>query len=178
MKIGYVKQTFKLLISTQLELLKLENCEDVIIVPTFEFNYLKTKLEKLNENDEIVVVKLFSLANNVQELLEVLRIIEIKKVKLKILINCLQIDKPLTLVELVDLIDEFVKDVKKQKQLLGIIRAKAKGKQLGRPRKMNEAKISKAINLREYYTNEKVAKMLRVSKSTLLRNIAQSKKAG
>lgn len=69
--------------------------------------------------------------------------------------------------ELVDLIDEFVKDVKKQKQLLGIIRAKAKRETTGRPRK-EQAKISKAINLREYYTNEKVAKMLRVSKSTLL----------
>lgn len=178
MKIGYVKQTFKLLISTQLELLKLENCEDVIIVPTFEFNYLKTKLEKLNDNDEIVVVKLIVLANNVQELLDVLKVIEERKIKLKVLKSGFENYKPINLIQLAFLIDEFVKDVIRQKQLLGIIRAKAKGKQLGRPRKMNEAKISKAINLREYYTNEKVAKMLRVSKSTLLRNIAQSKKAG
>lgn len=40
--------------------------------------------------DEIVVVKLFSLANNVQELVDVLKIIETTKAILKILTNCLQ----------------------------------------------------------------------------------------
>lgn len=177
-KIGYVKQSFKCLISEQLKLLSKEKCMRIDTLPINNINYVKSELLKLSKDDEIVIVKLFVLANNVQELLDVLKIIESKKLQLKVLQPKLSNSDQTNFLQLINSIDEFVKDTIKQKQLLGIIRAKAKGKQIGRPRKLDQRKLLKAINLREYYTNKEVAKMLRVSRSTLLRNIAEIKKAG
>lgn len=178
MKIGYVKQTFKCLIIEQLSQLSNQNCMEIKIVPSNNVDYVKTEISELSKGDEIIVVKLIVLANNIQELLEVLKLLEVKQIELKVLKSDFKNDKPIQLFQLVKMLDEFVKDVIRQKQIMGIIRAKAKGRHMGRPRKLNKVKLEKAINLRQYHTNQKVAKMLKVSKSTLLRNIAESKKLG
>lgn len=178
MKVGYVKQSFKCLISTQIKLLKQDNCLNVKIVSENNKDYFISEIKQLKADDEIVVVKLFVLANNIKELTEILEVLGSKKVKLKVLEYDISNNKPVELVKIVEVVNSFVKDVNKQKQLLGIIRAKVKGKQIGRPRKLNKVKLEKAIDLRQYYTNEKVAKMLKVSRSTLLRNIAEFRKVG
>ena len=178
MKIGYVKQSFKCLISEQLKLLNKENCMRIDTLPVNNQNYIKASISELSKEDEIVVAKLFVLANNIQELLEVLSVIESQKLQLKVLQPELSTSYQISFLHLLNSLDEFIQDTIKQKQLLGIVKAKAKGKHIGRPKKMNEKKILKAIELRDYYTNEQVAKMLKVSKSTLLRNIPKDKKAG
>lgn len=179
MKIGYVKQTFKCLISEQVIELNRVDCLEIKTLPANNIDYVKSEISKLSKTDEIVVVKLIVLANSIQELLDLLQFIEVKKIKLTILSQNLLSYKPITLLHLLEALDEFVRDVIKQKQLLGIVRAKARGKHIGRPRKLNKKQLLKALDLREYYTNEEVAKMLKVSRSTLLRNVADYKnKAG
>ena len=179
MKIGYVKQTFKCLISEQLKQLNNFNCTEIKTVPANNADYVKSDISKLNKSDEIVVVKLIVLANNIQELLEVIKLVEEKELKLHVLQYNFINSYPVSLLQLLKVLNQFIKDVIKQKQLLGIIKAKAKGKHLGRPRKLNQKKLLKALELRDYYTNEEVAKMLKVSKSTLLKNVAEYRsKAG
>jgi len=89
--------------------------------------------------------------------------------------------------ELLFYILEFVEDLRKEKQAVGIYNAKAKGKRFGRPSKLTVNKVIKAIELKKFNTSEQVANRLGVGKSTLLRHIAnhtntsgktKSKKAG
>jgi len=68
---------------------------------------------------------------------------------------------------------EFVEDLRKEKQAVGIHRAKQKGVKLGRPSKLTLNKVLKAINLKRYNTSEQVANRFGVGRSTLLRHIAK-----
>lgn len=74
---------------------------------------------------------------------------------------------------------EFLEDIKYQRQQMGIIKSKAHGVHCGRSRKLSDIKLLKAIYLKEHgYTNLQVANKFHVSRSTLLRNLAEKRKAG
>ena len=73
---------------------------------------------------------------------------------------------------------EFVEDLRKEKQAVGIYKAKQNGKRLGRPSKLNLKKVEKAIYLKQFNTSQQVANRFGVGTSTLLRHIAKLKKAG
>ena len=80
--------------------------------------------------------------------------------------------------ELIFYLMEFVEDLRKEKQAIGIYRAKQNGKRLGRPSKLNLKKVEKAIYLKQFNTSSQVANRFGVGTSTLLRHIAKLKKAG
>ncbi len=70
-------------------------------------------------------------------------------------------------------------DIRYQRHMMGIIKAKAKGIRFGRPRKLSQNKLLKAISLKELgFTSLEVANRFHVSKSTLLRNIVEYREAG
>ena len=74
--------------------------------------------------------------------------------------------------ELLFYLTEFVEDLRKEKQTIGIHNAKVKGKRFGRPSKLTVNKVIKGIELKKFNTSEQVANRLGVGKSTLLRHIA------
>ena len=82
-----------------------------------------------------------------------------------------------TLDELLLYIIEFIDDIKIEKQIYGIDKAKQDGKRLGRPLKLNQQQVLKAIELKKHSTSNQVANRFGVGRSTLLRHIAKQKKA-
>ena len=72
---------------------------------------------------------------------------------------------------------EFIDDIKIEKQVYGISKAKANGVRLGRPPKLTKQQVLKAIELKHNQTSQNVANRFGVGRSTLLRHIAKQKKA-
>jgi len=69
-------------------------------------------------------------------------------------------------------------DIRYQRQIMGVIKAKAHGVHIGRPRKLSQEKLLQALDLKQYHTNLHVANKFGVSKSTLLRNLGEFREAG
>jgi len=68
---------------------------------------------------------------------------------------------------------EFERDVIRERTKAGLAAARARGRVGGRPRKMTAKKIEQAKKLMEDHSNSisEICKMLRISKSTLYRNL-------
>ena len=72
----------------------------------------------------------------------------------------------------------FEKDIQYQRQAVGIQSAIKRGVRFGRPMKMKQANVIKAIRFKNNgYTSKEVANRFNVGKSTLLRYIADFKKS-
>jgi DNA invertase Pin-like site-specific DNA recombinase len=176
MKIAYVKQTFKCLISHQINLLE-KNLFDKIKILS-DKNELYDEINSLRENDEIVITRFIILADNLQELLNLLQLFEEKNIKITVIEQNFNNQKNIKLNILIPELLIFLEDIRKQRQIMGIIKAKAKGKKMGRKRKLSEKKLEKAIVLKELgFTNSQIAAKFNVGRSTLIRNIQELKKA-
>ena len=136
-------------------------------------------IQELNTGDTLVVTRFIIVANDIQELLHLFKQLTQKGIWFTAIEQeySTKISHPLSYT--LQLIEQFLEDIRKQNQIMGIIKAKAHGIHIGRPRKLNENRILKALSLKELgYTSKDVANRLNVSKSTLLRNIAEFREAG
>ena len=180
-KVGYIRQTHNKALEEQTETLISAGCSKLYIESSNNTNYKKDKLneaiEFLNKNDTLVVTRLSILSSTVQKLLELLFSLQDKNISLEAIEQQFISSNEHTLDELLFYLTEFVEDLRKEKQAVGIHRAKQKGKRLGRPPLLTTNKILKAINLKKYNTSTEVANRLGVGRSTLLRHIAKYKKA-
>ena len=183
MKIGYIKQTTKEQIEQQSELLIANGCIKLYIEPSNNINFKsRTKLfeaiNSISTGDTLVVTRLSVLSYSVQNLLQIMYKLEEKKVVLEAVEQKYKSNQSHSMDELLFYLMEFVEDLRKEKQAVGIYRAKEKGKRLGRPSKLNLKKVEKAIYLKQFNTSSQVANRFGVGTSTLLRHIAKLKKAG
>jgi DNA invertase Pin-like site-specific DNA recombinase len=128
--------------------------------------------------DTLVVTRLSVLSYSVQNLLDVMYKLEEKDITLEAIEQQYKSKDTSSLDELLYYLTEFIEDLRKEKQAIGIYKAKQNGKRLGRPSKLNLKKVEKAIYLKSFNTSEQVANRFGVGRSTLLRHIAKLKKAG
>ena len=180
-KIGYIKQTTKEQTEEQSELLIVNGCIKLYIEPANNIQYksrvkLNEAIESVEEGDTLTVTRLSVLSHSVQHLLQVMYKLEEKAVILEVIEQQYNSNQNHTMDELLFYLSEFVEDLRKEKQAVGIHRARQKGKRLGRPPKLTVNKVLKAIDLKRFNTSEQVANRLGVGRSTLLRHIAKSKK--
>jgi DNA invertase Pin-like site-specific DNA recombinase len=181
-KIGYIQTTSKLQIEEQSEILISHGCSKIYVETSKELNYkqkqkLQLAIDSLNSKDILAVTRLSILCISVQSLLEVLFELNEKDVTLEVIQQKFISKDTHTLDELLLYIIEFIDDIKIEKQIYGIDKAKQDGKRLGRPLKLNQQQVLKAIELKKYSTSNQVATKFGVGRSTLLRHIAKQKKA-
>lgn len=178
MRIGYIKQTTKEQTEVQSELLIAQGCTKLYIEPANNIQYksrvkLSEAMESITTDDILVVTRLSVLSHSVQHLLNVMKTLQDKAVILEAIEQQYSSNQTYSMDELLYYLKEFIEDLRKEKQAVGIYRAKEKGKRLGRPPKLTHNKIIKALELKKFNTSSQVANRLGVGRSTLLRHIAK-----
>jgi DNA invertase Pin-like site-specific DNA recombinase len=181
-KIGYIKASLKEEVEEQSESLIAAGCSKIYVETSKELSFkLKRKLQEaidsLSSGDILAVTRLSILCISVQSLLEVLFELNDKDVTLEVVQQKFISKDTHTLDELLLYLIEFIDDIKIEKQVYGISKAKANGVRLGRPPKLTKQQVLKAIELKHNQTSQNVANRFGVGRSTLLRHIAKQKKA-
>lgn len=173
MKIGYIKDMKKYPSEKQLELLLTLECDEI-----HNHSKISTQelLHQLQVNDTLCIARLSIIANSTKELYQFLLELQAKEVNLDVV----EQETPFldTLISFLELILTFQKDLQYQRQAVGIQSAIKRGVRFGRPTKMKQANVIKAIRFKNNgYTSKEVANRFNVGKSTLLRYIAEYKKS-
>jgi DNA invertase Pin-like site-specific DNA recombinase len=101
-------------------------------------------LDFIRDGDHLVVTKLDRLARSTRDLLNILNILEKKKVSLQVLDQQIDTSTPTgrLLVTMLGSIAEFENDLRKDRQAAGIAMAKRNGVQLGRKKVLTDAQVS------------------------------------
>jgi DNA invertase Pin-like site-specific DNA recombinase len=111
---------------------------------TMERSVLKLILDMMSKGDKLVVWKLDRLARNVSDLLKIVDMIKEKEATLVVMDQ--QIDTSTAsgraFLQMLGVFAEFETNLRRERQAAGIARAKALGKQMGRPSRLsNKQKI-------------------------------------
>jgi len=114
MKIGYAKQTFKYLLSEQLAMLKVHNCTKVHIQPINNSSYKRELIQQLEAGDILVVTRFIIIANDLQELLQILDQVEQKQIELEVIQQEFNSTKSIQLQDILSLLPQFIEDVRYQ----------------------------------------------------------------
>ncbi len=137
---------------------------------------LKRCLDYLREGDTLVITKIDRLARSTTDLYWIISKLDEKNVAFKV------IDDPLIdtasrtgklVMGVLALIAEFENDIRRERQMDGIARARARGVKLGRRPLLTEEKIGEIRNLRD--TGETISEIIRrtgLSKASIYRALA------
>jgi len=136
-------------------------------------------LKALDQVDGVIVYGLDRIARSLVELVDVVRGIESKgKVVISVREEWLQqLDPKIRslIIAVLGWASEMEREFVRSRTKEALARLKAQGKQLGRPRKVNESIARKAIEyVSKGYTLKDVAKILNVGYSTLARYLTQN----
>lgn len=181
MKIGYARvssggQSLEL----QLEALAAAGCDKVYREKesgrsTLQRRELDRALDDLRPGDELIVTRLDRLARSVSDLYAILR--RINEGKASFL--CLQqpganTDTPTgkLLLGILGLVAEFENDLRRERQLEGIAKAREAGIYRGKPRRLDPGTVRAAVA--EHGSYGKAAKALRCSKASVGRIMRES----
>ncbi|KRG13993.1 resolvase [Virgibacillus soli] len=133
---------------------------------------LEQMLESLEENDKIVVTRLYILADSTRHLVELLEFIEEKGVHLHSLYEDIDTSNSEedNFFDIVKCLVEFQSDVISEKTKKGLYKAKQKGVIAGRPRKP-DANVQRAVEMYQSkkYSLSEIREETGLSKSTLYR---------
>lgn len=176
MKIGYMRPFQEdMACALQLKCLKKEGCERILIEghsSAKKRTELEGMIDSLQSGDQIVVTKLFVLADSTRHLVELLEVIEEKGACLKSLKEGIDTDKansyPFS--DIVKHLADFQSDMISDKTKKGLTKAKQNGTAPGRPRKPDE-NVQRAIAMYEskQYSLAQIKEKTGISKSTLYR---------
>lgn len=174
MKIGYMRpHKDDLNCLNQKVLLEKNNCEKIVKEEHF-FNKKRIELEELIDNlekgDCIIISRLFVLGDSINNLIYILKIFSEKGVVLYSVEDRIDTSKDKKFLNILISIFEFERDIKSEKAKKGILEAKEKGIQNGRPRKSME-NVKKAIEMykSKEYTLFEIREKTGISKATLYR---------
>lgn len=134
---------------------------------------LEKMLEQLNEGDQVVVTKLFILADSTRHLAELLDVLHAKKATIKTTSDNINTSiYTYSLYDCVKLLLEFQQDISSENTRKGMDKAKQNGTNVGRPRKP-DANLKKAIEMyhNQKYTLAQIKEETGISKTTLYRNL-------
>ncbi len=132
---------------------------------------LERMLEFVREGDLVVVTKLCRLARNTRHLLEIVELLDSKKIGLRVLNLGIDTSSPTgrLMLTMIGAVAAFERQLLLERQAEGIAAAKLKGKYLGRkPTAMGKAQEVKAL-LAEGLGKSKIADHLKISLSSIHR---------
>ncbi|MFD2627999.1 recombinase family protein [Oceanobacillus kapialis] len=185
MKYGYARvSTVEQNLSYQLERLEEFGCDKIVSDKKTGINAkrkgLQGILSRLQEGDQLVILRIDRIARNVRDLLHMIDTIENMGAGLIILDmggNTVDTKTPMGkfMVTMLGAVAEFEYDVNRSKQLEGIEHAKKQGKYKGRPRKYtdNNSKLTHALDLykNSAKTVKEICEITGVGRTTLYDNI-------
>ncbi|WP_222705803.1 recombinase family protein [Salidesulfovibrio onnuriiensis] len=130
---------------------------------------LETILQTIREGDTLVVLKLDRLARNVLDLLQIVEELEAKKASLVILDQKIDTNTSAgrCFLQMLGVFAEFETNLRRERQMAGIAKAKAEGKYKGRPATANRDAIGEM--LANGSSHASIAKILGVSTKTVQR---------
>ena len=185
MKIGYarVSSTGQNL-ETQIEILKEVGCEKIFQEKksgTAMDNRveLQNALEFVREGDIFMVTRLDRFARSNADLYKIIGILDKKKVEYKATHQAFDstTSEGKMMIGILGTMAEFSNDLRKERQAEGIKSAMRRGVKFGAKRKMSDNQVVEAMELQKKgkMTNQQIADMFGVGRSTLLRYVAEYK---
>jgi len=185
MKIGYarVSSTGQNL-EAQIELLKKAGCEKIFQekksgTKRTDRTELENALDFVREGDTFLVTRLDRCSRNTLDLYKILELLNSKNVAFKATEQ--EFDTSTStgklMMGLLSVIAEFETDLRAERQAEGIKSALARGVKFGAKRKMTEEQVVEAMELQKKgeMTNQQIADLFGVGRSTLLRYVAELK---
>lgn len=126
-------------------------------------------MEMIGEGDRLVVWKLDRLARNMLDLLQIVQELEAKGAALEILDQAIDTSTASgkAFLQMLGVFAEFETNLRRERQLAGIAKAKAEGKYKGRPESFDKAQVR--AMLKEGKSHAAIAKALGCSTKTIQR---------
>ncbi|WP_320045160.1 recombinase family protein [uncultured Desulfobacter sp.] len=137
---------------------------------------LESILQIIDEGEKVVVWKLDRLARNMKDLLDIVEQIQTKGASLEILEQSIDTSTATgkAFLQMLGVFAEFETDLRKERQLAGIAKAKAKGVYTGRKPALNEAQKAEIRDKKQNGMNpSQLSKEYAVSRGTIY-NILKS----
>jgi len=185
MKVGYARvSSVGQNLEAQIEILKRAGCEKIFQEKQSGTNItkrieLENALEFVREGDTFLVTRLDRCSRNTLDLYKILELLKEKKVDFKATEQ--EFDTTTStgklMIGLLSIVAEFETDLRAERQAEGIKSALARGVKFGAKRKMTEEQVVEAMELQKKgeMTNQQIADMFGVGRSTLLRYLAEYK---
>ncbi|MEK4630535.1 recombinase family protein [Solibacillus sp. FSL R7-0682] len=167
-------------LNRQLDLLKQYNCQEILTEKLSgtktdrpELNRLK---DKLRPGDMVIVESFSRLGRSTKDLIELVAYFEEREIKLLSIKENFDTSTPQgkLMMTVFQAFSQFERDLIVQRTKEGLISARARGRQGGRP-KVNERELKKAINLykSEQYSVSEIVEMTGISRATIYRYLKQ-----
>lgn len=179
MKIGYARtSTYDQLygLDIQLDKLKNVNVEKIFHEHASASSSKRPEFQKMmdfiREGDELYITSLDRIARSMNDLVRIIESLEKKGIPIHIL--NLGIDTSTASGKLIlnvfGSVAQFEREIMKERQREGMVKAKEKGVIFGRPRKLNDSMVEK-INImkREGYGASEISRMVNVSRASVYR---------
>jgi len=186
MKVGYARvSSIGQNLEAQVEALKEFGCEKIFQEKKSGKSMdnrveLQNALDFVREGDIFIVTRLDRCARSTLDLLKISELFEKKSVEMKAIHQ--EFDSTTStgrlMRGLLSIVSEFENDIRKERQAEGIKSALKRGSKFGAKRKMTDEQVVEAMELQKKgeMTNQQIADMFGVGRSTLLRYLAESKK--
>lgn len=162
----------------QIDALKKAGCEKIytekISGSTKDRQELNKLLDTIRAGDSIIIYKLDRLGRSLKHLLELMQVIQEKKVELKSLHDAIDTSSPTgkLIFSIFASLSEFERDLIRERTLSGLASARARGRIGGKPKGLSkeaDAKANTAVTL--YQSNnhsiKEIMEQLNISKQTL-----------
>jgi len=186
MKVGYARvSSIGQNLEAQVEALKEFGCEKIFQEKKSGKSMdnrveLQNALDFVREGDIFIVTRLDRCARSTLDLLKISELLEKKNVEMKAIHQ--EFDSTTStgrlMRGLLSIVSEFENDIRKERQAEGIQSALKRGSKFGAKRKMTDEQVVEAIELQKKgeMTNQQIADIFGVGRSTLLRYVSESKK--
>ena len=186
MKVGYARvSSIGQNLEAQVEILKEFGCEKIFQEKKSGKSMdnrveLQNALDFVREGDIFIVTRLDRCARSTLDLLKISEILEKKKVEMKATHQ--EFDSTTStgrlMRGLLSIVSEFENDIRKERQAEGIKSALKRGAKFGAKRKMTDEQVIEAMEFQKKgeMTNQQIADMFGVGRSTLLRYVSEFKK--
>lgn len=169
--------------SLEVQLEKLNHCDHIFqekqSARTDEREQLQRCLSHVNDGDSLVITKLDRLARSTRDLLNIMKRLEEKHVKLVVLDQQIDTSTPtgMLLFTMLGAIATFENDLRKDRQLQGIALAKRKGIKFGRKKSLTDAQIQEMrLKRAEGLNVVALMKEYRLSRASIYRALGSNAK--
>ncbi|WP_088869677.1 recombinase family protein [Aeromonas veronii] len=140
---------------------------------------LQAMLEFVREGDTVMITKLDRMGRSLADLLDIVNGLEEKGVSLRVLDQSIDTGSAQgrLMLSMLGAFAEFELELRKERQMDGIAKAKTDGKYMGRPRTLDDAPIREAL-LKGDKSPSQIAKDLGLGRSTVYKVAKAMREAG
>lgn len=185
MLIGYARvSTLEQTLDLQKDALEKAGCSqiftDTISGAKTERKGLDQALKFLREGDTLVVWKLDRLGRSLNHLIEIITMLESKKIGFKSLTESIDTTTPggKLIFHIFGALAQFERDLIRERTNAGLQAARARGKKGGRPKALDQkkAELARKLYADDTYTIDDILKILNIGKTTFYRYVRPKKK--